>query len=294
MKASIIITTYNRPEFLKRAILSCISQKTSYKFEIIVADDNGINTAAQIETAAVVSKYDDIKYLPLEKNSGACIARNEGSEMAVGEYLFFLDDDDEYLQDKLQIQIDFLENNKDYDGSLAAFKRLDEKGSEILSATNFPVAGDFKKFVLEGNFFTPMICIRKKSFIKSGGFIDIPRFQDRFYMMSMLKQDFKFGVLPVQLHVMYEHSADRITSKSLEKTKNALSQIMNWLNTYKPLFTNQEWEKIEIDSLKKVAISYYNSSSKKERRKATKLYWDIFRKTFVFSDFILMIKSLVK
>lgn len=294
MKASIIITTYNRPEFLKRAILSCISQKTSYKFGIIVVDDNGINTPSQIETASVVSEYDEVKYLPLEKNSGACIARNEGAEVAEGEYLFFLDDDDEYLQNKLQIQIDFLENNKDYDGSLAAFKRLDEKGNEIISITNFPVVGDFKNFVLEGNFFTPMICIRKKSFIKSGGFIDIPRFQDRFYMMSMLKEDFKFGVLHDQLHIMYEHSVDRITSKSLEKTQNALSQIMNWLQSYRPLFTNEEWEKIEIDSLKKIAISFYNSSSKNDRREAAKLYWDIFIKTFVFSDFILMIKSLVK
>ncbi|MBV6879081.1 glycosyltransferase family 2 protein [Epilithonimonas ginsengisoli] len=294
MKASIIITTYNRPEFLKRAISSCKTQKTNYEFEIIVVDDNGIATPAQIETLKIVNGFENVKYIILETNSGACIARNRGAKLAEGQYLFFLDDDDEYLTDKVQMQVDFLDNNPKYDGCLAAFKRVNTNGTQIIANSNFPVVGDFKNFVANGNFFTPMICIRKDSFSLSGGFIDIPRFQDRFYMMTMLEKDFKFEVIMDQLHIMYEHDSERITSKSIEKTQKSIDQMMVWLQARRQDFTKQEWKYIEIDGLRKIGISLYNSESRVNRQKAARLYWDIYIRSFVFSDFILMLKSLIK
>ena len=110
--ASIIITTYNRPHYLERAIKSCLSQNTVYNYEIIVIDDNGLHTAHQQQTETLVSQYlHQINYLPLATNSGACVARNHGIDHAKGKYIFFLDDDDEYLPSKVQNQVQFLENN---------------------------------------------------------------------------------------------------------------------------------------------------------------------------------------
>lgn len=294
MKASVIITTYNRPKFLQRAILSCINQVTNYSFEIIIVDDNGENNALQIETASVVAKIDNIRYIVLKKNSGACQARNEGAKIATGDYLFFLDDDDEFLNNKLQLQVNFLENNMTYDGCLAAFRRFDGNGKEIFAASNFAVVGDFKNFVLKGNFFTPMLCIRKVSFLKSGGFIDIPRFQDRFYMMNLLRDNFKFEVLTEKLHIMYEHDENRITSTSLKKTEKAITQIMNWLSSTKQHFEANEWAKIELNSLRQIAMSYYVSDSKYTKFKGAKLYWNIYKKFLIFSDFVMILKCLAK
>ena len=294
IKASIIITTYNRPKFLERAIYSCKNQSTQYGFEIIVVDDNGIGKTAQIETASLVDEIGNVKYIALEKNSGACVARNEGANIASGDYLFFLDDDDKYLPNKLQEQISFLETHNDLDGCLASFKRFDKNDNEIMAASNYAVVGDFKNFVLDGNFFTPMLCIRKNSFTKSGGFIDIARFQDRFYMMNMLKEGFKFWTLDKQLHVMYEHNEGRITSTSHEKTSGAITKILSWLSNSKNEFTLQEWTTVVSNSQRQIAVSYYMSDAKSDRQIAARLYWNIYLKSLKFSDFMMILKSLVK
>jgi len=293
MKASIIITTFSRPIFLERAILSVINQKTDFLFEIIVVDDNGQGTDMQKQTQCAVPIDSRIMYHPLTKNSGACIARNEGAEIASGEYLFFLDDDDEFCPDKLEQQINYLEINKKDDGCLAAFKRVDQKANEIIADSNFPLVGDFKNFVMRGNFFTAMLCIRKGAFIQSGGFIDIPRFQDRFFMMNMLKNNFKFGILKEQLHIMYEHDGDRITSKSLVKTKSAITQIYDWLESYKDEFSGAEWETIKYNSLKNIAVTKYNAS-RSLRLKSSLLFLQLFLKKKKSSDLLLMMKSFIK
>lgn len=294
MKASIIITTYHRPEFLERAILSAQNQKTEFQFEVIVIDDNGVGTEFQKQTQSVIPQSNQIKYYPLTKNSGACLARNKGADLALGEYLFFLDDDDEFLPNKLQQQISFLELNRVDDGCLAAFKRINQKGSEIFAESNYPVVGDFRNFVVKGNFFTAMLCIRKSSFLKSGGFVDIPRFQDRFYMMRALKQGFTFEVLRQQLHLMYEHTEDRITSKSVAKTKDSLSQINSWIGQYISEFSASEWKNFQINDLRKIAVTSYNSSDKSIRIYSAANYFKIFLRTGNLRNMVMVFKALIK
>lgn len=294
MKASIIITTYNRPVFLERAIASVLGQKTDFQFEVIIIDDNGLGSDLQKKTESIIPKNLNITYFPLKINSGACIARNRGAELATGEFLFFLDDDDEFLPNKLHEQITFLEHNIEYDGCLAAFKRIGQNGNEILADSNYPVVGDFKNFVLRGNFFTPMLCIRKISFFKSSRFIDIPRFQDRFYMMNALKQSFRFATLQKQLHIMYEHCEDRITSKSVNQTKMAISQINTWINQYYEEFSEAECEEMKYNSLSTIAVTRYNALSRIVRISSSISFFKLFLMKKRKSDFLLIIKSLIK
>jgi len=294
MKASVIITTFSRPVFLQRAVASVLNQQTKYDFEVIVIDDNGFGSEFQKFTQAQIQQDQRIRYFAMEKNSGACFARNKGSELAKGEYLLFLDDDDEFLAHKIEQQISFLDKNIEYDGCLAGFIRVDENGAEIRAESNYPSAGSFKEFVLHGNFFTPMLCIRKTSFNATGGFTDIPRFQDRFFLMKALQKGGAFAVIRDQLHIMHEHKEGRITSTSINKTKMSLIQISDWLKIYKQEFSKKEWNVIEINDLKKMAVSHYNSSDKKDRMKASYFYLKLYLRTFVFKYFIMAVKSLVK
>lgn len=104
---SVIITTYKRPLWiLKRAILSAYRQ--SYQnIEIIVVNDypEDLNLASSIEKMINEFKNDRIKYIALEKNSGACKARNVGIKASKGEYIALLDDDDEWLSEKIEKQL---------------------------------------------------------------------------------------------------------------------------------------------------------------------------------------------
>lgn len=101
---SVIIPTFNRASVLVRAIDSVLKQ--SYKnFELIVVDDGSTD-----ETKYLLSPYMDqgkLRYFKTE-NRGVSAARNFGVEKSQGEWLSFLDSDDEWLKEKLQKQLEFL------------------------------------------------------------------------------------------------------------------------------------------------------------------------------------------
>ena len=107
IETSIIIPTYNRLSFLKEAVESVLNQ-TYQDFELILVDDG--STDATKEFAAGLSNR--LKYI-YQENSGASAARNHGISESQGEYITFLDSDDLWLENKLQVEIDFLKTNRE-------------------------------------------------------------------------------------------------------------------------------------------------------------------------------------
>ena len=108
LKVSVIIPTNNRAEFLRSAIESAVNQ-TFKDIEIIVADDK-----SKDHTLEVVKSFNDrrVKYILNNGNEGPSAARNTAILASAGEYLAFLDDDDEWLPDKLQKQVKLLDHSK--------------------------------------------------------------------------------------------------------------------------------------------------------------------------------------
>ena len=91
---SVIIPTYSRPVYLRRAIDSVYSQ-TWPKIEIIVVDDNGEGSRNQLMTKEEVSLYvnrSDFMYLVHTENCNGAQARNTGVKASSGDYVTFLDD----------------------------------------------------------------------------------------------------------------------------------------------------------------------------------------------------------
>jgi hypothetical protein len=105
--------------------------------------------------------------------------------------------------------------------------RIDERGRSILSENNQPVVGSFEHYAVKGNFFTPMICIRKSAYLAIGGMSEIPRFQDRYFMLKCLQANYKVDCLDTPLHIMYEHGANRISSVGAQKSKLAFPLMRN-------------------------------------------------------------------
>lgn len=110
-KISVIIPTYNRADLLPRTIDSVINQ--TYKdWELIIVDDKSTdNTRSVIQE--YIKKDNRIKGIFLEKNSGGpAHPRNIGIENAKGEYIAFLDSDDEWLPNKLEKQVDLFNKSE--------------------------------------------------------------------------------------------------------------------------------------------------------------------------------------
>lgn len=102
---SVIIPTYNRGHLILGAVQSVLSQ-TYNNIELLVIDD-----CSNDDTEQIFASQEDarIKYIKLEKNSGACIARNKGIELARGDFIAFNDSDDLWLPEKIEKQLEFID-----------------------------------------------------------------------------------------------------------------------------------------------------------------------------------------
>ena len=108
-KTSVIITTFNDAEYLKRSIPSVINQ-TSKPKEIIIIDDGSSDNQAK-EIVDSFHNHTDISIiLKKKKNGGPSSARNVGIKLAKGEFILFLDADDELLKNSLKWREELLES----------------------------------------------------------------------------------------------------------------------------------------------------------------------------------------
>ena len=141
---SLIIPTYSRADYILRAINSVLNQ-TYQPIEIIVVDDNGIGTANQIDTEKKLSCYirtQKISYIKHEVNKNGSAARNTGIKVSQGEYIVFLDDDDELLPLKIETQVKGLQQNTYYDASYCGFQIIRE--GKILKRVEPTDSGNFQ------------------------------------------------------------------------------------------------------------------------------------------------------
>jgi len=102
---SVIVPTYNRAQQLPRALDSILCQSCSPK-EIIVVDDGSTDETSALMT----SEYPEIVFIQ-QQNTGVSSARNVGIKRASGDWIAFLDSDDEWLPEKLEIQMKVLYEN---------------------------------------------------------------------------------------------------------------------------------------------------------------------------------------
>jgi glycosyltransferase involved in cell wall biosynthesis len=105
---SIIIPTYNRADYLNRAIDSVINQ-TFKNWELLIIDDGSTDATFDIVNEYII-RNENIRYLK-QSNEGLALAYNTGILVSSGIYLTFLGSDDEYKQNHLQARIDYMKNH---------------------------------------------------------------------------------------------------------------------------------------------------------------------------------------
>lgn len=108
IEISVIIPTYNRKNRLKKALQSALAQ-TGVVFEVIVIDDGSTDDTESM----IASYFPSVNYYKFE-NQGPAAARNRGIEKARGKWVAFLDSDDEWLENKLFTQLEFLKQNPEF------------------------------------------------------------------------------------------------------------------------------------------------------------------------------------
>ena len=150
MKVSVLMMTYNHEKFIAQALDSILMQEVNFEYEIIIGED-----CSQDNTREILLKYqkeypDKIRLLLHEKNIGAAANQIACMKACTGKYIAMLEGDDYWTdQHKLQIQVDFLDNNPSYtfcfhpisimypDGRMMHQCRKDYQDKEIYTFDNY-------------------------------------------------------------------------------------------------------------------------------------------------------------
>lgn len=125
---SVIIPTFNSEKYISDTIAS-VQKQTYQNWEIVIVDDCSTDRTQDI--VLDFSKSDErIKFYPLEKNSGAGIARDFAVSKASGKYISFLDSDDLWKPEKIEKQVDFMiKNNLPF--TFSFYDCINEQGESL-------------------------------------------------------------------------------------------------------------------------------------------------------------------
>ena len=216
-KVSVIIPTYKRSDFLQRAIDSVLNQSYD-NIEIIVVDDNNPNSEYRFRTEEKMKKYvsfNNIIYIKNKRNMGGALARNEGLIKSSGDYITFLDDDDVYLPDKINSQINYMLANKlDMSFTDVRIHNMNDKlvdyreHSYVKSLSNQEL---LKQHIMHHLTPTDTYMFKRKSILDIGGFDDVQMGQEFMLMLKAIRSGLKTGYLPVAHVIQYIHDGERIS-----------------------------------------------------------------------------------
>lgn len=138
---SVITPVYNSEKFIESTINSVIGQ-TYTELEMILVDDCSTDLSREI-IMEIAKKDPRVKYIKLEKNSGAAVARNTGIEHANGRYISFIDSDDVWKVNKLEKQLNFMMKNN-YAFTYTGYETITEDGALKKDIISVPIKISYK------------------------------------------------------------------------------------------------------------------------------------------------------
>lgn len=141
---SIITPVYNC-EKLIGATIECVINQTYDNWEMILVDDCSTDNSKKI-IEKYARKDNRIKYIRLEKNSGAAIARNKALELSCGRFIAYLDSDDLWKKEKLEKQVSYMKKNN-IAFSCTDYEKIKENGETLNKVIKIPKRVNYNLFL---------------------------------------------------------------------------------------------------------------------------------------------------
>ena len=188
---SVVLPTYGRPAYFEDAVESVVAQ-TYPAVELVVVDDCSPEPVAPlldgVDTGGI-----DVTLVRHEENRGAAAARNTGIDAARGRYVAFIDDDDVWLETKLERQVATMTSSGPNVGAVYTGQRYVDDGRTTNVRTP-TTSGDVTEAMLRGASLNPFSCMLvEASVIDAAGGVDVrfPSWQDReWYFRLSLHTEF--------------------------------------------------------------------------------------------------------
>jgi glycosyltransferase involved in cell wall biosynthesis len=201
---SVVVPYYNRLGLLPRAVTSILNQ-TYRNLELIVVDDASIEDPQE-----TLKSFSDPRmvYLRHEQNRGVSAARNTGIAAAHGDFVCFLDSDDEWALDKTEKQMDLMLRGRDRK-VVYCFSDVfsDKSGSRVLTKS-FDKEGDILHVILSGDGSSILVnelMIARSDLIKTGCFDERFRMHEDWDLIIRLASSYKFACVKEVLVHNHKH-----------------------------------------------------------------------------------------
>lgn len=211
MSVSIVIPSHERPLLLRKLLLS-IKEQSFRDFEVIVVDDNS-GSFIEIEkiTEAFTNEF-PIKLLKNDQKRGAPHSRNRGITEARYELIALVDDDDAWLPQKLQRQVDEFKRSDENLGIVYTWTKVVDSDEKLLSESCPMIEGDARKMILKSCFIpSPSVMVRKKAIMDAGLFDEsFPSCQDWDTWTRIIFKGHNVKVCQEFLALYYKHSGPSI------------------------------------------------------------------------------------
>ncbi|MBE0411237.1 MAG: glycosyltransferase [Anaerolineales bacterium] len=239
---SIIIPSFNQASYLGEALQSVLAQ-TYQQFEAIVVDDGSTDNTPEIARSFTDAR---IRYVR-QKNLGLSAARNTGLQHAQGNFLAYLDSDDQFLPRKLEILVAEMTAHPELGLVAGQSIPIDEMGNKIGSIFATPLRADPSQLLLGNPLHVGSVLVRRDWQIKAGFFDESLRsYEDWDMWLRLLRLGCPMGWVdnPVSLYRFHRQQMTRIGSQMTAATFAVLDK------TYSDPTLPEDWRR-----LRKVAYS---------------------------------------
>ncbi|NEP60709.1 MAG: glycosyltransferase [Symploca sp. SIO2G7] len=218
---SVIIPAYNAAQTILETVDSVLHQ-TVADFELIVINDGSQDTTLELISGIKDPRLQVISY----PNAGLAVSRNRGVARARGTYISFIDADDLWTPDKLELQLQALKANPEAAVAYSWTDCIDKASNFLRPGSHISVLGDVYAKLLLGNFLengsNALIC--KQALIAVGGFDEsLPAAQD-WDLYLRLAINYQFVVVPSP-QVLYRISTNSMSSNVLQLESASLQVI---------------------------------------------------------------------
>lgn len=222
MRVSIVIPTCDRPNLLAR-LLESIRQQSHQDFEVVIVNDASSDIEAYDKVISSMNFDQDVRHVLLPRKSGAPACRNRGIRMSNFDFIALVDDDDEWLPEKLARQVECARQNPQL-GLIYTWADGVGEGGKSAYQYRSTLRGDLRKEILERCFIpSPSVMVSRRAIIESGLFDEsFPSCQDWDMWTRIIHNRFEVDVVQEVLCLHHQHGGTSIGKSTRARLGYAL------------------------------------------------------------------------
>lgn len=247
-----VITTYNRSEPARRAIRSALDQTYPYQQIIVVEDGSDSGIAAWLESEQLMQA---VTYVRHDANRGLSAARNTGLSLAAGEYVAYLDDDDEWLPQKTARQVALMATCPPDTGIVYCGAVVKTSAGKVVGHNRPKIEGDIRQAIIDRGLTTvPSASLFRKTTLEAVGGHDEALRSNVDHDIWFRLADGGFGAAAIDepLVVAHEHSRARMTTDVGTRIHAVEAFLENWYPALRSWFGESRARQFQVEYCTKV------------------------------------------